>query len=63
MIARYGLRRLAPEEQQVFPGLRLVLAVFKVGLIKPPSAVRMSLSPCLMRVKDRATEPGGCCQR
>lgn len=39
MIARYDLRRLAPEEQQVFPGLRLALAVFKTRLIKPPPAV------------------------
>lgn len=39
MIARYGLRRLTPEEEQVFPGLRLALDVFKARLIKPPAAV------------------------
>ena len=39
MITRYGLRCLTPEEQQVFPGLRLALAVFKVRFIKPPAAV------------------------
>lgn len=39
MIARYGLHHLTPEEQQVFPGLRLALAVFKARLIKPPAAV------------------------
>jgi hypothetical protein len=39
MIARYGLRHLTAEEKQVFPGLRLVLDVFKAKLIKPPSAV------------------------
>jgi hypothetical protein len=39
MIARYSLRQLTAEEKQVFPGLRLVLDVFKAKLIKPPSAV------------------------
>ncbi|MAU00676.1 MAG: hypothetical protein CL608_26325 [Anaerolineaceae bacterium] len=39
MIARYSLRHLTPEEQQVFPGLRLALAVFKARLTKPPAAV------------------------
>jgi hypothetical protein len=39
MIARYGLRYLTAEEKQVFPGLRLVLDVFKAKLIKPPSVV------------------------
>jgi hypothetical protein len=39
MIARYGLHQMTAEEQQIFPGLRLVLDVFKARLIKPPSAV------------------------
>ncbi|HUM68111.1 MAG TPA: hypothetical protein PLK31_04610 [Chloroflexota bacterium] len=39
MIARYCLHHLTPEEQQVFPGLRLALDVFKARLIKPPAAV------------------------
>ncbi|MCZ7673809.1 MAG: hypothetical protein M5U34_45165 [Chloroflexi bacterium] len=39
MIARYDLRHLTPEEQQVFSGLRLALAVFKARLLKPPAAV------------------------
>ncbi len=36
MIARYGLRRLTPGEQAIFPGLQLVLQVIKVRLTKPP---------------------------
>lgn len=39
MIARYGLRRLTPEEQQVFLGLWLALDVFKARMTKPPAAV------------------------
>lgn len=39
MIARYGLRLLVVEEQQVFPGLRLALDVFKARLIKPPAVI------------------------
>jgi hypothetical protein len=37
MIARYGLRYLTLNEQAVFPGLRLVLTVFKARLTKPPA--------------------------
>ncbi|MFO7682990.1 MAG: hypothetical protein R6X34_23385 [Chloroflexota bacterium] len=39
MIARYGLRRLAPVEQAAFPGLHLVLRVFKARLTKPPAVM------------------------
>lgn len=39
MIARYGLRHLAPDEQQVFPSLRLALDVFKARMTRPPAAV------------------------
>jgi hypothetical protein len=39
MITRYGLRRLTPEEQHIFPSLRLALDVFKARLTKPPAAV------------------------
>lgn len=36
MIRRYGLRPLTLAEQPLFPGLRLVLHIDKVRLIKPP---------------------------
>lgn len=39
MIARYGLRRLTPGEQAIFPGLQLVLQVIKVRLTKPPAVM------------------------
>jgi hypothetical protein len=39
MITGYGLRRLTPEEQHIFPSLRLALDVFKARLTKPPAAV------------------------
>ena len=39
MIARYGLRNLTPTEQAAFPGVRLVLNVFKAYLIKPPAVM------------------------
>jgi hypothetical protein len=39
MIARYGLRRLTPIEQTAFPGLHLVLQVFKARLTKPPAVM------------------------
>ena len=39
MIARYGLRRLTPVEQAAFPGLHLVLQVFKARLTKPPAVM------------------------
>ena len=39
MMARYGLRRLTPEEQAVFPGLPLVLHVFKARLTLPPAVM------------------------
>ena len=39
MAARYGLRRLTPEEQAVFPGLPLVLRVFKARLTRPPAVM------------------------
>jgi hypothetical protein len=35
-IVRYGQRCLTPAEQQLFPGLRLVLNVCKVRLTEPP---------------------------
>ncbi len=39
MAARYGLRRLTPSEQSLFPGLRLVLRVFKARLTRPPAVM------------------------
>jgi hypothetical protein len=39
MISRYGLRHLTPTERAVFPGLRLVLKVFKARLTKPPAVM------------------------
>lgn len=39
MIARYGLRHLTRAEQQLFPGLYLVLDVRKVRLTGPPSVI------------------------
>jgi hypothetical protein len=42
MIARYGLRRLAPDERSLFPGLRLVLQLSKVQLTKPPAVMPMT---------------------
>ncbi len=35
MIARYGLRRLTDDEKQIFPGLCLVLQIYKAALTKP----------------------------
>lgn len=37
MIARYGLRRLTDDEKQIFPGLCLVLQIYKATLTKPPA--------------------------
>jgi hypothetical protein len=42
MITHYGLRRLTQSEQQLFPGLRLVLNVGKVRLMKPLSVMPMA---------------------
>ncbi len=42
MIARYGLRPLTVTEQQLFPGLRLVLRIYKVRLAQPPTAVPLA---------------------
>lgn len=56
MIARYGLRYLTAEEQEVFPGLRLVLDVFKARLIKPPSAVPRMRAGWVVRIAE--TYPG-----
>jgi hypothetical protein len=42
MIARYGLRRLTPDERLLFPGLRLVLQISKVQLTKPPAVMPMA---------------------
>lgn len=39
MMARYGLRPLTPEEQAVFPGVRLALRVFKARLTQPPAGL------------------------
>lgn len=39
MAARYGLRRLTPSEQSLFPGLRLVLRIFKARLTRPPAVM------------------------
>lgn len=39
MIACYGLRRLTPQEQAAFPGIRLALRVFKVRLTQPPATL------------------------
>ena len=39
MMARYGLRPLTPVEQDIFPGLHLVLSIRKVRLTQPPAAV------------------------
>ena len=56
MIVRYGLRRLTPEEQQVFAGLRLALDVFKVRFIKPPAAVPRARTGWIVWVAE--TYPG-----
>ncbi|HRQ42630.1 MAG TPA: hypothetical protein PLD25_32355 [Chloroflexota bacterium] len=56
MIARYGLRYLTPEEKRVFPGLPLVLDVFKARLIKPPAAVPMARPDWVVWVAE--TYPG-----
>jgi len=37
MIARYGLRRLTNDEKQIFPGLCLVLQIYKAAFTKPPA--------------------------
>jgi hypothetical protein len=39
MMARYGLRRLTPEEQAVFPGIPLALRVFKARITRPPGVL------------------------
>jgi hypothetical protein len=39
MIARYGLRHLTQVEQQMFPGLCLVLNISKVYLTRPPAVI------------------------
>jgi hypothetical protein len=39
MVAQYGLRCLTQAEQQLFPGLGLVLNIRKVRLTKPPSVM------------------------
>jgi len=36
MVDRYGMRRLTPEEQQVFPGIHLALWVFKARITHAP---------------------------
>jgi len=56
MIARYGLRYLTPEEQQVFPGLRLVLDVLKARLTRPPAAVPRSRTGWVVWIAE--TYPG-----
>ena len=56
MIARYGLRHLTPEEQQVFPGLRLVLDVLKARLTRPPAAVPRARAGWIVWVAE--TYPG-----
>lgn len=56
MIARYGLRRLTPEEQQVFPGLRLALNVFKARMTRPPAAVPRARAGWIVWVAE--TYPG-----
>jgi hypothetical protein len=42
MMARYGLRPLTVTEQQHFPGLRLVLRIYKVRLAQTPAAVPLA---------------------
>ncbi len=37
MIARYRLRRLTADEKHIFPGLRLVLQIYKAQLTKAPA--------------------------
>ncbi len=39
MIARYGLRCLTDDEKQIFPGLCLVLQIYKATLTKPPAVI------------------------
>ena len=39
MVVRYGLRRLTTEERAIFPGLRLVLQIFKARLTRPPDVI------------------------
>ena len=37
MIACYGLRRLTNDEKQIFPGLCLVLQIYKAAFTRPPA--------------------------
>ncbi len=37
MIARFGLWRLTDDEKQIFPGLCLVLQIYKAALPNPPT--------------------------
>jgi len=56
MIARYGLRRLTPDEHSLFPGLRLVLQISKVQLTKPPAVMPMARAGWVVWIAE--TYPG-----
>lgn len=56
MAARYGLRRLTPEEWVAFPGLKLVLQTFKARLTRPTAVMPGSRADWVVWVAE--TYPG-----